>query len=278
MDDFLFLCRAFGHLEDLVQGPGGNISVKLDTNTMVIKSSGVSLADVTKTSGYTLLRHTAIECGLGLATICGPPPSMETYFHSFLKKYVVHIHPTVMLQHLCGGNSCCVPYQKPGPELGKTIQERYSGEFCIHLANHGVIFTSDSLEDLLEKAHVLYETFRRDPYIPLHTFWKIQKEYPNEFVHKLSYAESVAYLPILLKHNIRKLTPDIALFLYDSVFIEDTYIFIRGSTKQKCLQYLEVLRSYCESVLTSKYTLTENQVAEVLHSPAEIFRKNRTTQ
>jgi len=273
MDDFLFLCRAFGHLEDLVQGPGGNISVKLDTNTMVIKSSGVALADVTKTSGYTLLRHTAIDHGLGSATICGPPPSMETFFHSFLKKYVVHIHPSVALEHLCGDNPCCVPYQKPGPELAKTIQERYAGEFCIHLANHGLIFTSDSLEDLLEKADREYDTFRIDPYISLRTFWRIQSEYPLEFVHKLSYAESAAYLPILLKYNVRKLTPDIALFLYDSVFIEDTDIFIRGATKQKCLQYLEVLRSYCESVPNAEKALTENQVAEVLHSPAEIFRK-----
>jgi len=280
MDDFLFLCRAFGQAEELAQGGGGNISVKLDDTLSIIKSSGVALCDVSKTYGHTIINHKQVEetlkteepTSLEAFVIIGPRPSLETYFHSFLKKYVVHIHPTIMLPHLCEKHDCCIPYQKPGYDLSVTIYKQYKGESCIHLRNHGVIFTADSIPELLEIAHQEYERYRPSNYISLRDFWNIQAEYPDMYVYKLSRAETHVYLPIVKRWNIRKITPDIALFLYDSVFIEKEQLFIKGVSKSKCLTILEVFRSYCEIVEQCKHSLTELEVADILYMPAERYR------
>lgn len=281
MDDFRKLCRAFGCLEELAQGAGGNISVKLDDRYSIIKASGYALSDVTAAAGFTIVNHAEVcasldgdtEPDLQSFVVTGPRPSLETYFHSFLKKYVVHIHPTVMLRHLCGRHSCCIPYQKPGFGLSKTIRDMYTGQFEIHLQNHGVIYTADTIEELLDQAHLSYERFRTPQYPSLKSFWTIQAEHRDCYVMKLSPAESNAYSPILSRWNIRNLTPDIALFLHNSVLLQNGRVYIYAPTKQKCLHILEVLRSYCESVSPELQSLSELQVAEVLYWPAELYRK-----
>ena len=280
MDEFLTLCRAFGHLEELSQAGGGNISVKIDDTVSIIKSSGFALSEVSSSKGHTIINHQkvkeslneTIEPSLDSFVISGPKPSLETYFHSFLKKYVVHIHPTILLPHLCSGASCCIPYQKPGFELSKSIYKQYKHEGCIHLQNHGVIFTSDTISDLLEIAHQEYETYRPTSSISLKQYWSIQSEFPDLYIYKVSRVETEAYLPIVKQYNIRKLTPDIALFLYDSVFVEHDWLFIKASTKSKCLSILEIFRSYCDSVKDCKHSLSELQVAEIIHMPQERYR------
>jgi ribulose-5-phosphate 4-epimerase/fuculose-1-phosphate aldolase len=272
MDDFLLLCRRFGQLEDLAQGGGGNISVKLSDTHSVIKSSGYALSDVTRDKGFTLFSHKDVhpERPLIESVVSGPPPSMETYFHVFLYKYVVHVHPTTLLPFLC--SKCpkgCIPYLKPGPELAKGIEETWKGEHVILLQNHGVIVTADTLEDIFAMFVGLYEAYRLPQYISLPDFWKLQDEFANEFVYKVSLAETRMYLPILRKHNIRTLTPDIALFLRTSVHIEGDHLFLHAPTKQKCLSTLEVLRSYCEVVEQCEVALPELDVVKVVMCPTE---------
>jgi len=282
MDEFLLLCRRFGQLDELAQAGGGNISIKLDGCLSIIKSSGIALSDVSCEKGYCIVNHQQVkeslsyekEPNLKTMTIGSGTPSLEVYFHSFMKKYVVHLHPSTMLPYLCGPCPDAIPYFKPGFELSKEIYKRWNDEPVVFLKNHGVIFTSDSLEDLFTIAEQTYERFRRPGYVPLHMLWKFQDEYPRQYIYKVSIAETGSYLPILLKHNIRKLTPDIALFLYDSILVEDGYVFIRGPSKQKCIEILEVLRSYCEAVDDSKTSLTEMETAAILHWPAEMRRKS----
>jgi ribulose-5-phosphate 4-epimerase/fuculose-1-phosphate aldolase len=281
MDDFLKLCRMFGQLDELSQAGGGNISVKLEGELSIIKSTGISLSEVTKEKGYCIVNHEKIKASLDQTeepnlkymTFSSGVPSLEVYFHSFLKKYVVHLHPSTMLPYLCGPCPEAIPYFKPGFELSREIYKRWKGESVIFLKNHGVIFTSDSIDEILTVAADTYDVFRRPGYVPLKFFWKFQEDYPDQYIYKVSIAETIAFLPILVKHNIRKLTPDIALFLYDSILVEDGFLFIRGPTKQKCLAILEVLRSYCESVDDCKNALTEMQSAAILHWPAEKHRK-----
>jgi ribulose-5-phosphate 4-epimerase/fuculose-1-phosphate aldolase len=267
-------------LEEISQAGGGNISIKLNDEFSIIKSSGVSLCNVSLTYGHTIIDHKKVkesllfqeEPLLESMSIVGPKPSLETYFHSFLKKYVVHVHPTVMLPHLCEKHSCCIPYQKPGFELSKTIYRQYKGESIIHLQNHGVIFTSDTLEDIFRIAHLEYELFRPAHFISLRDFWNIQEEYQGFYIYKLSNVERDVYLPIVKRWNIRKLTPDMALFLQDSVFVENNHIFIKANTKSKCLSILEIFRSYCESTDHCKHALSELEIADILHMPSERYR------
>ena len=276
MDDFLLLCRRFGHLEDLVQAGGGNVSVKISETHSIIKASGFSLSDVTKDKGYTILNHSTVtnDGPLEPHVVCGPTPSIETYFHVFLKKYVVHIHPTTFLPALCQKS---VPraydYCKPGAELARQIQKTYTGSNVILLQNHGVIFTADTVSELMDIAALEYENYRLPQYLPLRSFWEIQDEFPGEYVYKISLAETLAYSPILRSINIRNLTPDIALFLHNAIHLVGEYTFIHAPTKAKCLAILEVLRSYCEVVKYCGNALTEMQVAEILNWPSEQKRK-----
>jgi hypothetical protein len=277
MDEFLFLCKSFA-LDELVQAGGGNISVKIGTFS-IIKTSGVALSDVTSTYGHTVVNHEALseslsgeEPDLTSFSLSGQKPSIEAYFHSFLKKYTVHIHPTVMLPYLCAPCPGAIPYCKPGFELSKRIKAQWDGDETIYLQNHGVIFTSDSMNGLLNECHRVYEHFRKPGYISLIRYWELQRESSGLYIYKLSLAETRAYLPILAKHNIRKITPDVALFLYDSVRIEDNMIFIQAPNKDKCLAMLEVLRSYCEVIDKCSKNLTEMEVAEIVRWPSEKHR------
>jgi rhamnose utilization protein RhaD (predicted bifunctional aldolase and dehydrogenase) len=272
MDEFLLLCQRFGQLEDLVQAGGGNISMKLSDTHSVIKSSGYALSDVTREKGFTIFSHRDVHSDRPLTdcVVSGSAPSMETYFHVFLYKYVVHLHPTTLLPFLCSKDSeGCVPYLKPGPELAEGIRSTWKGEHVILLQNHGVIVTGDTLEDVFAMFVGMYEAYRLPQYISLPDFWKVQDDFANEYVYKVSLAETRAYLPVLRKYNIRTLTPDIALFLRNSVHIEGDHLFLHAPTKQKCLANLEVLRSYCEVVEQCDVALTELQVVKVVMCPTE---------
>jgi ribulose-5-phosphate 4-epimerase/fuculose-1-phosphate aldolase len=147
-------------------GMEGNVSGKLDENSFLIKASGQSLSKLN---------------GGGLVTfdfngnqIDNPDKkgSMELSFHTYLLgfdevNFVAHTHPRNTLKILCkqsssmfaterlfpdqvvfnGGQSCLVPYAKPGIELTSLIKERV--EFFINshgyfpklilLENHGII-------------------------------------------------------------------------------------------------------------------------------------------
>ena len=158
--------QALGRNSDLVQGTGGNISVKLD-GKMIIKPSGVKLEDASR--GYTTV---SLEKILGIyrnelseddalkavfeSVIEGGKPSIETGFHSFLGKYVVHFHPASMNIILCseGGENVIselfadtkylwMPYIKVGHKLASKIRSAWNGEEIIFLENHGIIVQSN---------------------------------------------------------------------------------------------------------------------------------------
>ena len=107
---YVRLCNLFGSSTDLVQGSGGNFSVKTTTHIQ-IKSSGTLLADTTTTSGFVicslaklheLLENDSIQTRD--AVVGGDAqkaPSMEDFFHLIPKKWVIHIHPTFLLGKLC---------------------------------------------------------------------------------------------------------------------------------------------------------------------------------
>lgn len=281
MDEFLRLCRRFGQLEDLVQAGGGNISVKVSDTLSIIKSSGIALSDVTRDKGYTVYDHaklsTCLNAPLDTVVVVGPAPSLETYFHCFLAKYVVHLHPTTMLPMLCSSvvPAGTIPYHKPGLDLAVAIRAAYTpGQQVVFLQNHGVIFTADTIEDLMRVADETYEQLRMPRFVPLKLFWSLQDEFRDEYVYRVPPADTQIYLPILFANNVRNLTPDIALFLYGRIHIEDGFLFLHAPTKSACLATLEVLRSYCEVGSQCQKHLTEMQVADILHWPAEIKRKS----
>lgn len=155
----------------------GNVSVRVDENTFLIKASGASL-------------HTLSDKDLTLCNINGAQidlshkkPSIETSFHAWIMKtfpeinFIAHTHPPYTTKILCsepgvlhdfaehrwfpdqivrnGIKSCVVPYAPPGEEILKLVEEYVSkfidkeGYFpkLILLQNHGIITASISKKD-----------------------------------------------------------------------------------------------------------------------------------
>jgi rhamnose utilization protein RhaD (predicted bifunctional aldolase and dehydrogenase) len=104
-----------GNRFDLVQAGGGNSSVKTDEHTMLVKSSGINLTEVTQDKGYVAVNYleirdfiatgdfsqmdqkqretTANECMLGCQLEANGKPSIETFLHALLDTYTLHTHP-----------------------------------------------------------------------------------------------------------------------------------------------------------------------------------------
>ena len=120
------ISQAVGNSPDMVQGGGGNTSVKLDSELMAVKASGYRLNQIVGKEGFVVVNYRNIRdycinvdpsSGIDyekdstefvkknivrLEGLKELRPSVEAGFHSVLKKYVIHTHP-VYANILC----CC---------------------------------------------------------------------------------------------------------------------------------------------------------------------------
>jgi len=157
--DLVALSRAVGADERLVQGGGGNTSVKsADGRLVYVKASGTPLKRMSARRGLRALRLQAVrdllEDGevsrlapvrrdavvrrrLLAACVDERPghPSVETLLHAFLGRYVVHVHPAatngllcaregrVALEDLFGGEApvLYVGWRIPGMPLARGV-------------------------------------------------------------------------------------------------------------------------------------------------------------
>lgn len=175
-----------GERFDLVQAGGGNISFKCN-NLMFIKSSGTSLSMISPKSGYSIINNTKLFNYINNTTnldddilsnyniINNNKPSIETFMHAILKKYVVHLHPIAINNILIKinseeiikelfPNSLFISYIKPGSKLCKSILDTniYNKHNTIFLQNHGVIYHSDNLDTiykLIETSNKIAENY-----------------------------------------------------------------------------------------------------------------------
>jgi hypothetical protein len=107
--------------------------------------------------------------------------SIETYMHSILKKYTIHLHPIQINRILISSNaketikniypsSLTIEYITPGIKVCNKIKELYNNQNVIFLLNHGIIITSDNyneiyniLDEILIKFE-LYQNINLDKY------------------------------------------------------------------------------------------------------------------
>ncbi len=145
-----------GNRFDLVQAGGGNSSVKMDNNQMLIKASGINLSQVDENNGYVTVNyqnirtfleteefkqkdkkqreHAAAEAMKTATLSTTGKPSIETFLHALLKKHTLHTHPITVnilaatstwkedLQHIWP-DAVCVPYETPGIDLAIAMQQ-----------------------------------------------------------------------------------------------------------------------------------------------------------
>lgn len=156
----------------LIQGPGGNTSIK-DGNVLWIKASGTNLADA-------LTRDVFVPCDLAAMRAAlaagearadqpaefalrkgGLRPSIETSLHAvFPQRVVVHVHCVNTLAfairpdaraaldaRLARFDWAIVPYAKPGAKLAAQVLAVLGPRTdVVVLANHGLIVAADTVD------------------------------------------------------------------------------------------------------------------------------------
>lgn len=155
LEDFARMARFAGGRPDLIQAGGGNASVKMDGNLMLIKASGCHMPEAATESGYAQIRYDILgECvraeaekpkrppkkesegaaaeAFARATDGGARPSIEMFMHAILGKYVLHTHPVYVAAVTCREgwreiisakfpDALLVEYHTPGLELAVAI-------------------------------------------------------------------------------------------------------------------------------------------------------------
>ena len=192
------LARAAGLRPDLTQGGGGNVSVKLNSERMLIKASGVKLKDVSPEGGYTLVNYGNIRrriasgpgeegefsdylCSQALPVkgVKAAKPSIEAGFHSLLNTVVMHTHSVYanILNMSVEGHALgkkmfphaeFIAYKSPGPQLCSAINDRAraAGPQVFFLANHGLAVANAGVLGALELNERVNETIRRGLSLP----------------------------------------------------------------------------------------------------------------
>lgn len=190
MDGLIQISKYAGMRNDLAQAGGGNTSVKVDDQVMLVKCSGYQLADVNRESGYMKVDYRLIvdyfeeNMASGTEDIPGDEEgkrllvqvqmeegraSIETFLHAVTGKYTLHSHPTlvnILVSRKKGmeelrklfPEAVCVPYRKPGIALAqacyKACKEQASPEESsevIFLENHGLVVSADTPEQVIDK-------------------------------------------------------------------------------------------------------------------------------
>ena len=236
LSEYLHLSKLFGACIDYVQATGGNISVK-DGDRIIIKKSGFAMSETTIDKGYIICSLEKLQSmfnsgndDITSSILSGDlpgRPSMEVFFHMLPCKYVVHIHPTAFMKHLCSPtfgrlksifkDELFIPYLQPGRFLAEAIFKDYSSQQIIFLANHGVIFLGDSLETLVKNIHNSFlkiSASRSSNLLFLQSLLSISNELQEKVYVKSSFLLSDE---CRIPTKIRRLTPDFHLFLGDDV-------------------------------------------------------------
>jgi rhamnose utilization protein RhaD (predicted bifunctional aldolase and dehydrogenase) len=179
IQDLLGLAARLGKDPLLVQGPGGNISLKRD-GVMWVKASGTWVMDATTQPILIPVDIAAVLAGLA----AGDPscetcsafvrhdlllsplrPSIETTLHAVMpQKVVVHVHcvetivqacladaPERLAPLLAGLDWAFVPYVRPGVSLAQKMVEHLRGTTnVVVLGKHGLVVAGDSAAEATE--------------------------------------------------------------------------------------------------------------------------------
>lgn len=158
LEKLITISRQFGADIELVQGGGGNTSVKPGAGTLLVKASGTTLRDASADS-FVMVdpvkvlqvleaddlqaldlqqrdRHVAERINATVLDQSGRRPSIETFLHAMLPdKYIVHVHPVLVNALTCmvGGEQIAetlfigvpflwINYGAPGYPLAMTLK------------------------------------------------------------------------------------------------------------------------------------------------------------
>lgn len=191
IQEMVLMSQAVGRDPADVQGGGGNTSIKLDAQEMIIKASGGLLKEITSDSGYSVVNYrdikqylnapdsdekTFIQAIKSSVVKTNNRPSMETGFHALLDRYVIHTHSIYanlltcstkgqeIIQHLFP-SALWIDYATPGLALTLAIKKKMStlliSADLIFLKNHGVIVTGNTMQLALDRYQSMKSQIQR---------------------------------------------------------------------------------------------------------------------
>lgn len=203
IDQLITLSQSVAYDVSIVQGAGGNTSIKED-NILCIKASGISLSDISLENGWVKLNlqqwredfnkfHSNNEDEFSSIniknTIEGKRASIETGLHALLPhKYVLHTHSVYANFFLCGGRteelvdyihsnenvrSIVIPTCAPGLQLTRHLAQELqnidnSQPIIVFLKNHGIAISCNNLNETVQLHAALHDGVKK--YFKLATF------------------------------------------------------------------------------------------------------------
>ncbi len=290
---FIELSRAIGKRVDFIQGAGGNVSVKIDNIIMLIKASGWRLADISENDGLV-----AVDMNNGnIKNSEILRPSIETGFHIFLGKYVVHTHSVYANIISCavngeklwneifkkiGASAVWVDYQSPGHYLALAVKEKTdkfknqhnAAPEAILMQNHGLIVSGENSDKVFNLHNEIQEAIKR--YLNL----------------KLFPANGEGYLKKLIKINKNFIAdfsrnilfPDQAVFcgnIDEKISInEKTGDIVYKTNEKEALAIKENLIAWAYIINCAKYCgltlkfLSSEEVDYIKNMESEKYRQN----
>jgi HAD superfamily hydrolase (TIGR01549 family) len=286
------ICKYCGERFDLVQAGGGNVSIK-SVNLMFIKASGFNLTNVDETNGYVVVNNKLLIENIKKNDISDDitkynyigkkRSSIETFMHSILKKYTIHLHPIQINKILIAKNAkeiikqicpsgLIIDYVTPGIKVCNEINKYYNNHEIIFLLNHGIIITCDSVEQaytLLEDIIITFENFQNINFDKYKLTNKISNIINNSFSlsnitylcedkivndyllnkrelfkMKISFPDAVIYCGVKMLFHINQLNEYIKSFNEPPIIIiENGLIYINSHNLQKCKEIEDVFKS-----------------------------------
>ena len=286
LQKFEKISKYCGERFDLVQAGGGNISFKIN-DLLFIKSSGINLCNISINEGYSVINNELLIKNLNFeeSLVNNKKPSIETYMHSILKKWTIHLHPIqinkILIKKDCEDilkNICkdflIINYAKPGLDLYKEINKNYKGEEIIFLKNHGVIFTSDSLDTIYYYLEDIINRFEK--YINLDYSKYKDVNYISYLLNNITNQNNISYLTSKIDLNFWKITnPDFIVYCGLKPLILDNLHKNEVETYFKKYNYYPTIIQYKNN--TYIYTKNINKcrdIESVLLANLEILDQN----
>lgn len=175
LDSLIELATNIGADIRLVQGAGGNVSLK-DEASLWVKASGTWLADAKRRPIFVRLDLAVVRAALAAGSDdfsaaieddSGLRPSIETSLHALMpQRVVVHVHSISALswvvrrdgkaavaRKLEGLPWAWVDYVRPGLPLTRAVAETLAttpGATVLLLANHGLVVAADTPQSALD--------------------------------------------------------------------------------------------------------------------------------
>lgn len=168
-----------------------------------------------------------------------------------------------------------IDYVNPGKDLAHKINLKYNNNSIIFLINHGIIFTSDSIDEL-------HELIRKTLFVD-NSLFEIQektdrlvwKSNHNLNIGKLNYY--IPDIPIYLGYeviDIKDINNYTAKYnIYPVLINYNNQLFIIANNKKKFYDIEEMIISYICLDKSNMKTINDNDIYKLMNWDKEIYRQ-----